>query len=52
MIVDDINFTLKDGRAATLRSPREEDIDNIIDFLIKSAGETDYLYAILKNMKI
>ncbi len=43
MIVYDINFTLKDGRAATLRSPREEDIDNIIDFLIKSAGETDYL---------
>lgn len=43
MIVDDINFTLKDGRAATLRSPREEDIEGTRAYLIKSSGETHFL---------
>lgn len=43
MIVGDINFTLKDGRAATLRSPREEDNEGTRAYLIKSSGETEFL---------
>lgn len=43
MIVEEKEFTLKDGRKAVLRSPREEDIPGTLDYLAVSAGETDYL---------
>lgn len=43
MIVDAIPFQLKDGRAALIRSPREEDIPGMLDYLRVSAGETDFL---------
>lgn len=43
MIVDDINFTLKDGRKAILRSPREEDSERILNFIISACIETDFL---------
>ena len=43
MIVDEIPNTLKDGRSAVLRSPKEEDVDGIIEYLLVSAGETDYI---------
>ena len=43
MIVRDTVFALKDGRKALLRSPRDEDIQGIIDYLYVSAGETDFL---------
>ena len=43
MIVQDIAFTLKDGRKALLRSPRDEDIQGILDYLYLSAGETEFI---------
>lgn len=43
MIVQDIEITLKDGRKAILRSPRREDAQGLIDYLVKSAEETDFL---------
>ena len=43
MITDDIIFTLKDGREAFLRCPTEADIEGTIDYLNKSAGESDFV---------
>ena len=43
MIVQDIEFTLKDGRKALIRSPRDEDIPGMLDYLYVSAGETEFI---------
>ncbi|MBE5948561.1 MAG: GNAT family N-acetyltransferase [Lachnospiraceae bacterium] len=43
MIIDDVKFKLKDGREAILRSPREEDIESTLEYLVISAGETEYI---------
>ncbi len=43
MIINEIPFTLKDGRPAILRSPREEDIQSTINYLRQSAGETEFI---------
>lgn len=43
MLIKDIPFRLNDGRAALLRSPREEDIEGTLDYLRLSAGETDFI---------
>ena len=43
MIINDIWFTLKDGRKALLRSPKEEDIQGMLDYLVQSAGETEFI---------
>ena len=43
MIIDDVKFKLKDGREAVLRSPKEEDIESTLEYLVISAGETDYI---------
>lgn len=43
MIINDIQFQTKDGRPALLRNPREEDIPGALDYLIRSAEETEYL---------
>lgn len=43
MIIDDVRFLLKDGREAVLRSPREEDIESTLEYLVTSAGETEYI---------
>ncbi len=43
MVIQEINFTLKDGRRAVLRSPREEDIGGMLDYLRVSAGETEFI---------
>lgn len=43
MIINQFSFQLKDGRTATIRSPREEDYQNLIDYLTKATGETDFL---------
>ncbi|MBQ9301109.1 MAG: GNAT family N-acetyltransferase [Clostridia bacterium] len=43
MIIEDIWFDLKDGRRALLRSPREEDIPGTLDYLVRSAGETEFI---------
>lgn len=43
MKVNDIELTLKDGRKAVLRSPRHEDARGLVDYLVKSAEETEFL---------
>lgn len=43
MIVKDISFTLKDGRKALLRCGREEDIPGLLEYLLRSAGETEFI---------
>ena len=43
MIVEEIGFTLKDGRRAVIRSPRDEDIPGMLDYLYVSAGETEFI---------
>ncbi len=43
MKIDDFEFKLKDGRTAIIRSPKDEDIQGTLDYLYKSAGETDFL---------
>jgi acetyltransferases, including N-acetylases of ribosomal proteins len=36
-------FKLKDGRNAFLRNPSEDDAENMLQFIIKASGETDFL---------
>lgn len=43
MIVPDIHFTLKDGRAAVLRNPSEKDVPGMLEYLRVSAGETEFI---------
>lgn len=43
MIIDDVRFRLKDGREVVLRSPKEEDVESTLEYLVVSAGETDYI---------
>lgn len=43
MVVNDIPFTLKDGRKAIIRSAKEEDIPSMLEYLRISAGETEYI---------
>lgn len=43
MVIHDIAFELKDGRAALIRSPKEEDIPGMLDYLYLSAKETDFI---------
>ena len=43
MIIDDVWFDLKDGRKAILRSPKEEDVESTLEYLVVSAGETDFI---------
>lgn len=43
MVVNDIWFDMKDGRKALIRSPREEDIPGMLDYLFLSAGETEFI---------
>lgn len=43
MIIDDVWFALKDGRKALLRSPKEEDVESTLEYLVISAGETDFI---------
>ena len=43
MIIKDIEFKLKDGRTAILRSANEKDAKAFIEHMKKSTGETDFL---------
>ena len=43
MIVDAFEYTMKDGRTAVIRSPRDEDIPSTLDYLYESACETEFL---------
>ena len=43
MVIQEFEYVLKDGRKALIRSPRDEDIQGMLDFLYISAGETEYI---------
>ena len=43
MMIQEIAFTLKDGREAVIRSPRDDDIQGMLDYLYVSAGETEFI---------
>ena len=43
MVVQDIWFDLKDGRKALLRSPKEEDVPGTLEYLVQSAGESEFI---------
>ena len=43
MIIQEIEYTLKDGRKALIRSPKDEDIPGMLDYLYVSAGETEFI---------
>ena len=43
MVVREFEYTLKDGRKALIRSPQDEDIQGVLDYLYVSAGETDFI---------
>jgi len=43
VVFKETEFQLKDGRAALLRSPREDDAEEMLQFIMKASGETDFL---------
>lgn len=43
MLVTESRFTLRDGREALLRSPGEEDAADMLDFITRASGETEFL---------
>ena len=43
MIINEIWYTMKDGRKALIRSPKDEDIPGMLDYLYLSAGETEFI---------
>ncbi|MBQ1817117.1 MAG: GNAT family N-acetyltransferase [Clostridia bacterium] len=43
MLIPEKEFTLRDGRRAVLRSPREEVIPGMLEYLYISAGETEFI---------
>ena len=43
MTIKPFDFKLKDGRTATLLSPRDQDINGIIEYLKISAAETEFI---------
>ena len=43
MIIQEFEFELKDGRKALVRTPKEEDVQGMLEYLKMAAGETEYL---------
>ncbi len=43
MVIEEVWFELKDGRKALLRSPKEEDVESTLEYLVTSAGETEFI---------
>ena len=43
MVFEKKEFKLKDGRKALLRSPSVDDTEDMLQFIIKASGETDFL---------
>lgn len=39
----EIPFLLRDGRQALLRSPEARDVQGLLDYLVKSSGETEFI---------
>ena len=42
MIYKTRSITLKDGRGAILRAPRESDAEEMLEYLRTASGETDF----------
>lgn len=43
MITEEIHFTLKDGRKAVLRNPKEEEAEELLNYFLTAVSETDFL---------
>jgi len=43
MKIQEFTYIMKDGRKAIIRSPRDEDIQGMLDYLYVSAGETEFI---------
>ena len=43
MLFETKEFKLKDGRTALLLNPEEEHAQGLLDYLVKSSGETDFI---------
>ena len=43
MLIEEKTFQLKDGRTALIRSPRDEDIPGMLEYLYVTSGETEFL---------
>lgn len=43
MMIHEFEYMLKDGRKALIRSPKEEDIQGMLDYLYQSAEETEFV---------
>ncbi len=43
MMIREFGFLLKDGRNALIRSPKDEDVQGMLDYLYISAGETEFI---------
>ncbi len=43
MLIEPIHFKTKDGRNAVIRNARHEDAEGMLAFLVKAAGETEFL---------
>ena len=43
MVIREFEFELKDGRKALVRSPKEEDVQGMLEYLKKAAEETEFL---------
>lgn len=39
----EVPFLLKDGRKALLRNPQERDVPGLLEYLVKSAGESEFI---------
>ena len=49
MIIKETEYTMKNGRQVLIRSPREEDIQGILDYLYQTACETEFLLRYLEE---
>lgn len=52
MRIEEKKFYLKDGRLCTLRSPKLEDADQLVEYLKVTAAETDFLLKYPEEVKI
>lgn len=43
MTIEPMQFTIKDGRTATIRSPKMEDAEPMLSYLYRITGQTPYL---------
>lgn len=43
MLTRELSFILKDGREAVLRNPQEKDVPGLLEYLVKSAGESEFI---------